>query len=67
MPKTILFTNWGPLVTYDGETVHVADINPEIETRWRLSRWEVFVFGFKAMFAAVFARTSAQAEGAPNA
>lgn len=46
----------GPLVQYDGEFLNIEDLNPQIETRWRMSRWEMTRFAFKALVAAIFAR-----------
>lgn len=51
--RTILFTTWGPLVRYDGAILHVEDINPQIKTKWQLSRWEMFRLGARAIFASV--------------
>lgn len=49
----ILFKNpAGPLVTYDG-LFRVHDLNPEVYTHWRMSRWELFVFGLRAIAAAI--------------
>lgn len=45
----------GPLVHYGDGVLHIEDLNPQVETRWRMSRWEMVKFGFKAIFAAVFA------------
>lgn len=53
--KTIYFDQTGPMIRFDGETLHVADLNPEIETRWRMTRWEMFVCGLRFIAAAVFA------------
>jgi len=39
----------GPAITYDGEFLHVEDLNPHIKTKWRMSRWEMFIFGCKAI------------------
>jgi hypothetical protein len=53
--KTIFSDATGPLVQYGGGTLYIADLNPEIETRWRMSRWEMVKFGFAALFAALAA------------
>lgn len=49
---TIYFDQTGPLVRYDGEMLHIQDLNPEIETRWRMSRWDMVRFGLRAIRAA---------------
>lgn len=51
----LFFDHTGPLVRYSSGTLEIADLNPDIETRWRLSRWEVFKLGVKAIVAAVIA------------
>lgn len=43
----------GPAITYDGRVLHVEDLNPHVRTKWRMSRWEMFVFGCKAILASV--------------
>ena len=53
---TIFFDHTGPLVRYDGEFLNIEDLNPQIETRWRMSRWEMAGFAVKALAAALFAR-----------
>lgn len=52
--KTLYFDNTGPLVRYDGEMLFISDLNPEIETRWRMGRTEMFLFGVRAIVAALF-------------
>lgn len=49
----LIWMSEGPAVTYDGEFLHVEDLNPHVETRWRMSRWEMFVFGAKTVWAAL--------------
>ena len=51
--RTIFFDNTGPLVQYDGELLYVEDLNPQVETKWRMSRWEMIRFGFKAILAGI--------------
>lgn len=53
----IIFTDeTGPLVRYDGSLLTISDLNPEIETRWRMSRFEMVRFGIRALLAALFAK-----------
>ena len=56
MKETVLRTEWGPMIEYDGNTVYVEDINPHHVMRWRLSRWEVAKLGLRLLRAAVTAR-----------
>lgn len=51
--KTLFFDPSGPLVQYSPEgMLHVADLNPEVKTKWRMSRWELFAFGWRCLVAA---------------
>lgn len=43
----------GPLLDYNGDRLLIADLNPQIETRWRLSRWQMFKIGWRCIIAAV--------------
>lgn len=72
IPKTLFSDETGPLVQYDGQFLRIEDLNPHIETRWRMSRWELVRFAIKAFFVAVFARaedswTEAQHQAAVKA
>lgn len=51
--KTIFFSNEGPLVQFDGKLLRIEDLNPHVETKWRMSRWEMLIFGMKAILAAL--------------
>lgn len=51
--KNLFCHETGPLVQYDGDILRIEDLNPHIQTKWRMSRWEMFVFGIKAIKAAV--------------
>lgn len=51
-----MFLFWqktGPAIHFDGEFLHVEDLNPQVETEWRMSRWEVMMMGFRAIYAAI--------------
>lgn len=43
----------GPLVKYQDGTLHIEDLNPEIKTKWRMSRLEMLTFGFRCISAAL--------------
>lgn len=51
--KTLLFTQDGPLLRFDGRLVHVEDINPHWETKWNLTRWEMVKLGARLIVAAI--------------
>lgn len=45
----------GPMMRVDSEHVlHIEDLNPEIRTRWKMSRWELLALGWNMMMAAIF-------------
>lgn len=50
----ILCTPWGPEITYDGDHLHVEDINPSWTAEWKLTRWEMAVMGMRLIGAALF-------------
>lgn len=44
----------GPMLRVDSEHVlHIDDLNPELQTKWRMSRWELFALGWRMMVAAI--------------
>jgi hypothetical protein len=43
----------GPLLAYRHGFLDVHDLNPQVETRWRMSRWEIFTLGLRCMAAAM--------------
>lgn len=43
----------GPLVTYNDGYLRIADLNPERELWWRMSRWEMLLFGLRAALASI--------------
>lgn len=49
---TLYFHNTGPLVRYEDGLLHIEDLNPEMSTCWRMTRWEMVKLGFKSIFAA---------------
>lgn len=54
--KNIYWNETGPLVQYDGSLIHIEDLNPHVQTKWRMSRWEMFSFGVRAIVASLLAR-----------
>lgn len=54
--KTLLFTEWGPAIRFDGKTLHVEDINLQWETKWNLTRWEMVKLGARLIIAAICKR-----------
>ena len=49
---TLLFRNWGPLVQYRAGTLHISDLNPEINTKWQMGRMEMLRLGWRCIVAA---------------
>lgn len=47
----VLWTNWGPEITFDGRYLRVHDLNPERKTFWMLSRKELFWMGVNLIIA----------------
>lgn len=43
----------GPLLTYKAGLLHVADLNPEVSTQWRMSRFEMLALGWRCIVAAL--------------
>lgn len=55
-----LFTHEaGPLVQFDGDFLRIEDLNPHVETKWRMGRLELFVFGIKVIAASISIRRAA--------
>jgi hypothetical protein len=51
---TLFFDKTGPLVQYSIDGVlSIEDLNPEVKTQWRMSRRELFVFGWRCIRAAM--------------
>ena len=56
MTRKLFFDPSGPYVSYEyarGGVLHIEDLNPQIKTKWVMSRWELFQFGWRAIWAAV--------------
>jgi hypothetical protein len=50
---TIFWSPCGPLLRYEDGTLHIEDLNPQIKTQWRMSRWEMLRTGVKFIMAAL--------------
>lgn len=50
---TLFFDQAGPLIRYRNGILHIEDLNPEMKTRWRMSRWEMFSLGLRFILASV--------------
>lgn len=50
---TLFWHPTGPKVSYREGILHVSDLNPQVETRWRMSRWEMVKLGFACLNAAL--------------
>ncbi len=48
----LFFANEGPLVEYDNGVFYVSNLNPEVCTQWRMTRWELIKFSLCSLFAA---------------
>jgi hypothetical protein len=53
---TIFWDQTGPLVQYRNGVLLIADLNPETEIRWRVTRAGMFKLGLRAIAAGLFAR-----------
>lgn len=54
--KQLYFHETGPLVEFDGQVLWIEDLNPHITTKWRMTRFEMVVFGLRAIWSALAAR-----------
>jgi hypothetical protein len=50
---TIFWHETGPLLQYSSGTLHIADLNPELHTKWQMSRWEMMRVGMRFILAAL--------------
>jgi hypothetical protein len=50
---TLYWHKTGPLLRYGGGLFQVEDLNPEIKTRWVMSRLEMVRLGFRCLLAAL--------------
>lgn len=52
-PMTLFMHPTGPLLQYADGTLHIADLNPEIKTQWRMSRMEMLRLGWRCILASL--------------
>jgi len=50
---TLFWDHTGPLLKYQNDLLWVKDLNPEIETCWRMSRRERLLTGLRFIFSAL--------------
>ena len=50
---TLFWHPAGPLVKYGDGLLYIEDLNPQIETRWRMSRLEMLRLGLRCLIVAV--------------
>ena len=50
---TLFWHPTGPLLKYGDGTLYVEDLNPQIKTRWRMSRLAMLALGWKCIIAAM--------------
>lgn len=51
--RTLYWHQTGPLLAYGEGTLLVSDLNPHVETKWRMTRGEMFLLGWRCIVAAV--------------
>ena len=50
---TIFWQPAGPLVMYKAGVLYIETLNPEMKTKWTMSRGEMFRFGWRCILAAM--------------
>lgn len=50
---TIFWHPTGPLVKYENGVLFVEDLNPEVKTKWRMSKSEMLLCSWRFLLAAV--------------
>ena len=53
--RLIFWDRSGPLINYDGDTLRIEDLNPQVKLTWAMSRSELARLAFRALWAAVTA------------
>lgn len=51
---TIFWHGTGPLLQYDKSILRIANLNPEVEIRWRMSRFEMLKVAARSFIAAIW-------------
>jgi len=49
---TLFWRPCGPLLRYKAGVLHIEDLNPQVSTKWRMSRWEMFRLSMRCLRAA---------------
>ncbi|MCD9821165.1 hypothetical protein [Bradyrhizobium japonicum] len=49
----LFFDHAGPMLSYEDGFLHVADLNPELRTKWSMARWEMFKLGLRCLLASL--------------
>ena len=50
---TLFMDPTGPLLRYADGALSIEDLNPEIKTKWKMSRGKMFKLGCRCIWAAV--------------
>jgi hypothetical protein len=50
---TLFWHPAGPLMKYAGGVLTIEDLNPAMQTRWRMSRMEMLQLGWRCFMAAL--------------
>lgn len=53
---TLYWHSTGPLMRYVDGMLHIEALNPELKTKWRMSRLEMIVLGWRCIVAGLLAR-----------
>jgi hypothetical protein len=51
--RTLFWDHAGPLITYTAGLLQISNLNPEIHTKWRMGRGEMFMVGLRFIKTAV--------------
>lgn len=52
----LFFHPTGPMLRYRDGTFEASDLNPEVNMRFAMSRWEMFVLGLRCLAAGFLRR-----------
>lgn len=50
---TLYWHNVGPLLRYQHGMLQVEDLNPEVRTQWRMTRWDMVKLGWRCIVASL--------------
>jgi hypothetical protein len=51
--RTLFWAKTGALIRYDDGMLYVENLNPQVRTRWRMSRMDMFRLGLRCIRAAL--------------